>query len=158
MLNHAVLVPSLSLLLCGFVGVVTTDSSSFQQDIDYSDRFRVFTGDGEPASFSDIVDAMAEVEVVLVGESHTDPVGHWLEAELLSVALERFADSRAVALSFEMFESDVQHVVDEYLQDLITESHFKASSRPWFSLGTVRAWRTSAHTTSARAPRPEPSR
>jgi hypothetical protein len=30
-----------------------------------------------------------------------------------------------------MFERDVQGVVDEYLKGLITESQFKASSRPW---------------------------
>jgi hypothetical protein len=30
-----------------------------------------------------------------------------------------------------MFERDVQGIVDEYLQDLITESQFKASARPW---------------------------
>src|SRR3954467_8455063 len=31
----------------------------------------------------------------------------------------------------EMFERDVQIVLDEYLSDLITEQHFLASSRPW---------------------------
>jgi uncharacterized iron-regulated protein len=30
-----------------------------------------------------------------------------------------------------MFERDVQGVLDEYLQDLITESQFKSSARPW---------------------------
>ena len=38
---------------------------------------------------------------------------------------------RAVALSLEMFERDVQTVVDEYLAGLITERHFLLSSRPW---------------------------
>ena len=38
---------------------------------------------------------------------------------------------RSVALSLEMFERDVQHILDEYLQDLITESQFKSSARPW---------------------------
>jgi uncharacterized iron-regulated protein len=38
---------------------------------------------------------------------------------------------RTVVLSLEMFERDVQPVVDEYLADLITESHFLSSARPW---------------------------
>jgi hypothetical protein len=36
-----------------------------------------------------------------------------------------------VALSLEMFERDVQGIVDEYLAGLITEEQFKASARAW---------------------------
>jgi uncharacterized iron-regulated protein len=86
---------------------------------------------------------MADAEVVLVGETHTDPVGHWIEAWLFQEALavagvlaaEEVAPgtdrTRPVALSLEMFERDVQGIVDEYLDDLITEAQFKASARPW---------------------------
>jgi uncharacterized iron-regulated protein len=80
---------------------------------------------------------MAHVDAVLVGEIHTDPVGHWIEAELFRNALEMVGAGqeggarRAVALSLEMFERDVQGIVDEYLQDIITESQFKSSARPW---------------------------
>jgi uncharacterized iron-regulated protein len=103
----------------------------------YYEHFRVFTGDGIPASLDDIVRAMESVDVVMVGEIHTDPVGHWIEAELFrrAVALtgagEEAVPGRALALSLEMFERDVQGILDEYLLDLITEAHFKASARPW---------------------------
>jgi uncharacterized iron-regulated protein len=104
---------------------------------DYEEHFRVFTGEGQPASFQDIVDAMAKADAVLVGEIHTDPVGHWLEAELFKSALEMVGAGqgsgarRRVALSMEMFETDVQHILDEYLQDVIPESQFISSARPW---------------------------
>jgi uncharacterized iron-regulated protein len=107
------------------------------QESDYSSHFRVFTGAGEPATVEDIVQAMAGVEVVLVGEIHTDPVGHWVEAELVRKALALTGGEgaggagRPMALSLEMFERDVQGIVDEYLQDLITEDQFLASARPW---------------------------
>jgi uncharacterized iron-regulated protein len=107
------------------------------QEIDFGDHFRVYTRDGAPATLDDIVRAMAEADAVLVGEIHTDPVGHWVEAELFRRALElvRAGDEsgalRPLALSLEMFERDVQGIVDEYLQDLITESQFLASARPW---------------------------
>lgn len=39
--------------------------------------------------------------------------------------------ARSLVLSLEMFERDVQYVVDEYLDGFITEDHFLASSRPW---------------------------
>lgn len=111
------------------------DTEERAEERDYSQRFSVFTGTGEPASFQDVVRAMAGVEVVLVGEVHTDPVGHWIEARLFGEALSLLDDEggsgRPLALSLEMFERDVQGIVDEYLDDLITEDQFKASARPW---------------------------
>ncbi len=107
------------------------------QEVDYARHFRVFAGTGEPSTLDDVVRAMREAEAVLVGETHTDPVGHWVEAELLRRALERFQGGeegvppRLVALSMEMFERDVQGVVDEYLQGLITEGQLKDDARPW---------------------------
>jgi uncharacterized iron-regulated protein len=80
---------------------------------------------------------MAGVDAVFIGETHTDPVGHWIQAELLRQALESAKTGgesgriRPVALSLEMFERDVQGIVDEYLRDLITESQFKDDARPW---------------------------
>jgi len=112
-----------------------------QDQPDYSRNFRVYTGDGDPASLDDILAAMDDADAVLVGETHTDPVGHWVEAELFRRAVERFhvggppgsgpGALRPVALSMEMFERDVQYILDEYLNDLITESQFLASARPW---------------------------
>jgi len=113
------------------------DAATSQQDVDYTQHFRIFTSDGEPTSMQDITRAMAHVDAVLVGETHTDPVGHWIQVELLRQALvttrveEQSAAFRPVALSLEMFERDVQGIVDEYLEDLITEDQFRISARPW---------------------------
>jgi uncharacterized iron-regulated protein len=53
-------------------------------------------------------------------------VAHYLELEIFK----QMADKNAV-LSMEMFESDVQHVMGEYLAGLITEDHLIASARAW---------------------------
>jgi len=117
--------------------LVMVGRSAGAQEVDYSGHFRVFTSDGKPASLEDVVRAMRDSEAVMVGEIHTDPVGHWVEAELFRRALDqtRAGDEegalRPLALSMEMFERDVQEVLDEYLQGLITEGQFLASSRPW---------------------------
>ncbi len=127
---------SLSVLTSGG-GLVGQEVTGAPADRDYAEHYRVFTGDGQPAALQDIVDAMDSVEVVLMGEIHTDPVGHWIEAELFERALELVGVGletgvrRAAALSLEMFERDVQGILDEYLQDLITETQFKANARPW---------------------------
>jgi uncharacterized iron-regulated protein len=68
---------------------------------------------------------------VFVGEEHNDPVTHQVQALLLQRAFTDHGAARTVVLSLEMFERDVQYIVDEYLDDLISESHFLSSARPW---------------------------
>jgi len=91
--------------------------------------FQAYDADGRPASLAEIVTAGLGADVLLVGEEHDDSIGHWYEAELF----ERVADDavRPVVLSMEMFERDVQYVLDEYLGGLISEEHFLSSARPW---------------------------
>jgi uncharacterized iron-regulated protein len=99
-------------------------------------HYRAFDRQGRPVTAREMVEALGAADVLLVGETHNDPVAHLLEAELLRLADERFNQAEArgrrpVALSLEMFERDVQLVLDEYLGGLIAERHFLAGSRPW---------------------------
>src|SRR5690606_22320431 len=41
--------------------------------------FRVYRGDGSPASLEDVLSALRAVDVGFLGESHDDAVGHALE-------------------------------------------------------------------------------
>ena len=109
--------------------------------------FRVYDREGRASSLAALLDAAAADEVLLIGEEHDDGVGHAVELRLLADAFARRAspggtpragaaggigaEGREPILSLEMFERDVQHVLDEYLLDLISEEHFLASARPW---------------------------
>jgi uncharacterized iron-regulated protein len=110
--------------------------------------FVVYRADGTPASLAGLVAAMAGADAVLVGEEHDDAVTHRVQRVLLERAFVEYGggggsslpeghppvasgEGRAVLLSLEMFERDVQYIVDEYLEGLISESHFRASARPW---------------------------
>jgi uncharacterized iron-regulated protein len=116
----------LFVLACGPVGAALS-----QEPDTLEQYYRVYTASGEAATLADVVAAMAGVEVVLVGETHDDPTTHALEARLLEEAFAHYGATRPVAVSLEMFERDVQGIVDEYLAGLITEDHFRRSSRPW---------------------------
>ena len=100
-------------------------------------HYRLYDANGKSASLQDVFEAMSSAGVVFIGETHDDPVAHTLEAELLRGAFDRYANvtdkakARPLALSLEMFERDVQIILDEYLAGLITERQFLASSRPW---------------------------
>ncbi|MEL6771004.1 MAG: ChaN family lipoprotein [Bacteroidota bacterium] len=90
--------------------------------------FRIYTADGAPASFDSLTAAFVGADVVFLGEQHNDPVAHALQLDLLRAAT---VGERPVALSLEMFEQDVQLVLDEYLAGLIRERDFLAAARPW---------------------------
>ncbi|HYP50749.1 MAG TPA: ChaN family lipoprotein, partial [Pyrinomonadaceae bacterium] len=93
--------------------------------------YRVFDGQGKPASLNQIIEALQASDAVFLGEQHDDPTAHALHFEIFRQAFDRYGKSRPVVLSLEMFERDVQLVVDEYLQDLISEANFIAASRAW---------------------------
>ncbi len=94
-------------------------------------NYTIFDGKGNPATFEQILQAASEADVVFLGEYHDDAVGHAFEQKLFAAVVDRFGATRRVTLSLEMFERDVQIVLDEYLSGKISESHFLLSSRPW---------------------------
>src|SRR3954465_2618273 len=89
--------------------------------------YRVYREDGTAASMEDIVSGSRKAEVVFFGEEHDDPIGHQVELKLL----QQLSKGTTVALGLEMFERDVQAIVDEYLAGWINEASFLKASRPW---------------------------
>ena len=94
-------------------------------------NYRVFDAKGNPANLEKILEAAAKAEVVFLGEMHDDATAHALQMQIFRSLVEKHARERKIALSLEMFERDVQIVIDEYLNNLISEAHFLRSSRPW---------------------------
>ena len=91
--------------------------------------FACYRGTGERCAMSEVLKAAEKVDVVVVGETHDDPVAHQLELYML-VALHRQTNGQC-RLSLEMFERDVQPVIDEYLAGCIRERDLLQDARPW---------------------------
>lgn len=92
----------------------------------------VMDADGAPLALDALVDRMAETDVVYLGEIHDDSLGHVAQLRLFGAVLRNArAEGRGVVLAMEMFESDVQTVLDEYRAGTIEERDFLAASRPW---------------------------
>lgn len=107
-----------------------------------SGNYKIYDATGQPATLDQVVAAMTANDAVFVGEIHNDPTAHQLELQLLQSLHARLAgepdrrNARALVLSLEMFERDVQPVLNEYLAGLIQERHFLAASRPWSNYQT----------------------
>ncbi|TVP55738.1 MAG: hypothetical protein EA351_09745 [Gemmatimonadales bacterium] len=102
--------------------------SAIESALHPPEEIRVYTGSGSPVEWADLVRAAGDVEVVLLGEIHNDGVGHRARHALVAAGIT--ADT-STAISLEMFETDVQEVLDEYLGGWISEEHFLRASRPW---------------------------
>lgn len=80
-------------------------------------------------SIDDIVADMEQADVLFFGEDHNDSVGHYLEAALFRKLHLKYP--LKTALSLEMFHTDVQPELDEYLAGVISEKNFIKESRAW---------------------------
>lgn len=96
-----------------------------------AEQYRIFDGKGNPATMADVLKAAAASDALFLGEQHDDAVGHAFQAEIFRQIVATEMANRKIGLTLEMFERDVQIVLDEYLSGLITENHFLLSSRPW---------------------------
>ncbi len=116
-------------MLC-FVGTLNL-SAQQNPTFSYSENDYVLysTLTGKKASIQEIIMDAANAEVILFGEEHNDSIGHQLQYKMLSALYNKYGNN--VALSMEMFDRDVQHIMDEYLSGLIKQSYFYKDSRKW---------------------------
>ncbi|MCB2408477.1 ChaN family lipoprotein [Hymenobacter lucidus] len=96
--------------------------------------YRLFTGAGKPAGYDKMLKELAAADVVFFGEQHNDPIGHWLELQLTKDLL-RLKQGQLV-LGLEMFERDVQPLVDAYATGELDDKAFEEQSRPWPNYAT----------------------
>lgn len=80
-------------------------------------------------SVDDIITDMQNADILFFGEEHNDSIGHILEAEIFRKLNIEFPQK--IALSMEMFHTDVQLILNEYLADLISEKNFIKEGRAW---------------------------
>ena len=100
-------------------------------------NFRIIqSSSGRECTLDDIVNDLLNYDVLFFGEEHNDSVGHYLEAKLLGMLQEAFPGN--CALSMEMFDRDVQLVMDEYLSGAISERSFKKDARVWSNYSDYR--------------------
>lgn len=80
------------------------------------------------SDFETLATAAARADVVFLGEHHDDAGTHRMELALLQAVARRRSN---VVLALEMFERDVQPILNQYLAGAISEEAFLKASRPW---------------------------
>lgn len=100
-----------------------------------TEGYRIYTSKGKKTSLKKMLKASEKVDFVFFGEYHDDPIGHWMQLELLK-HMDSVLPSGELMLSFEMFEQDQQALLDSYLKGEIEEKAFKDSCRLWPNYST----------------------
>ncbi|RYF21969.1 MAG: hypothetical protein EOO42_09645 [Flavobacteriales bacterium] len=102
----------------------------FVQSQDMSQHFKVYDVKKQKnISLDDIVADMTNADVLFFGEEHNDSIGHYLEINLFNKLATAYGNK--VGLTLEMFHTDVQPIINEYLAGIITEKNFIKEARAW---------------------------
>jgi uncharacterized iron-regulated protein len=80
-------------------------------------------------SYETMINELKEADIVLFGESHNDAIAHWLELQVEKDL--RAVKKENLILGAEMFETDNQLLLDEYLTGLVAEKKFEDDARLW---------------------------
>lgn len=91
--------------------------------------YKIFNQKGKEVKYKKLLKDASEADIVLFGELHNNPICHWMQYEL-TVDLYSIAGKNLV-LGAEMFESDNQMLMDEYLSGTIKERNFEDEAKLW---------------------------
>lgn len=87
------------------------------------------TAEQKLVTIVDIIQQTSKIDVLFFGEEHNDSTAHFVEYTLFKGLTEKYPDH--TALSMEMFQTDCQLVLNEYLNNLIREKNLLTDARAW---------------------------
>lgn len=104
---------------------------SFKQD---KQAYQLFSAEGKKIKYKNLISQASEADIVFFGELHNNPICHWLQLE---ISKDLFSDEgKGLVLGAEMFETDNQLLLDEYLSGTIKRSNFEKEAKLWPNYGT----------------------
>jgi uncharacterized iron-regulated protein len=92
----------------------------------------IWTSDFQPVPFSELETILSKANFVLLGEIHTNPDHHRLQARLLDGLVR---NGRHPAIVFEMIPADLQTTLDRYLQGGAVEASHLGKVLRWDERG-----------------------
>jgi uncharacterized iron-regulated protein len=96
--------------------------------------YLLYNGQGEHVRYYEMLEHCQRSDVILFGELHNNPISHWLQFELTKDLHDRIGEH--LILGAEMLETDNQLLLDEYLQEIISERNFIAEAKLWHNYQT----------------------
>lgn len=109
--------------------VILAAMNSFSQD-KIEDHYKIYdTRTKQIITVDKIIEDCSKANVLFFGEEHNDSAGHYLENIIFQALHKKFGND--IALSLEMFESDNQVALNDYLAGFIPEDRLEKDVRLW---------------------------
>ena len=89
--------------------------------------YLLFNKKGKTTAYKKLLKACRKADIVLFGELHNNPIGHWLQLELT----QDLHSMRSLVLGLEMLEADNQAAIDDYLAGKIDQTQLDTTARLW---------------------------
>jgi uncharacterized iron-regulated protein len=110
--------------------IFTTIALHLSSQTGIGSHYKIYdTRTNQLVTIDKIADDFREADVMFFGEDHSDSAAHYLEAQIFKALHQRYGSD--LVLSLEMFETDCQLVLNEYLDGFINEDRLRRDARPW---------------------------
>lgn len=91
--------------------------------------YRLYDQKLKSTTYAKMLRQAAEADVVFFGELHNNPICHWLQLQLTR---DLYAEKKGqLVLAAEMFETDNQQALTDYVQGKSTDKEFAEKARLW---------------------------
>ncbi|MEC6882280.1 ChaN family lipoprotein [Photobacterium piscicola] len=91
-------------------------------------NYTIASPQGEPLSVVQLAQALRDADIILVGEWHSHPAAHLLQAQLLAAL---YQQNPKITLSMEQFTRDNQLILNDYLAGNIGEKTLIKEANAW---------------------------
>ena len=92
----------------------------------------IYNAKGKEVSYKKMKKALLKKDVILFGEFHNNPISHWLQYELTA----DLHEERKLILGAEMFETDNQKPLSDYVNGKINFAELDSLARLWSNYKT----------------------
>ncbi|RLD50330.1 MAG: iron-regulated protein [Bacteroidetes bacterium] len=96
--------------------------------------YQLYNQEGKKVKYEKMIKALNKADVIFIGELHNNPISHWAEYEITKDLYQKH--EAGIILGAEMFESDNQLVINEYLKGYFPDKKFEADARLWPNYNT----------------------
>lgn len=96
--------------------------------------YLLYDKNGKAAAYRDLLKASSQADVIFFGELHNNPICHWLQIQLTKDLFA--AQGGNLILAAEMFETDNQLILNEFLAGQVKESNFEKEAKLWNNYAT----------------------
>ena len=98
-----------------------------QMHAQHKPAYQLFNKKAKSSSYKKLIKKCTKADIVLFGELHNNPIGHWLQLELTR----DLKESRSLMTGFEMLETDNQAAIDDYLSGKVDAAQLDTLARLW---------------------------